>query len=226
MNMTWSVTMTTNKKIKNKFFLEFIEMLRVLLQSDAELVSDLQQASLDDFQKGKKDYLYNGPPNMDTVKLDFISKLFLQYMKSNRKQKNFEQPKAVDAVCVNNRNEWFLIEFKNQSVCNKNTFDEDKNIFSDIKKKMTESLWLLFSMDSMSDKSVFPTDITEFARNHITYIIVISSIKNTREYHLIRQSPENHYTPNSLKKYIGYYCKDVYMITELELPKFIKNFKL
>lgn len=200
-------------------------MLSGLLESDAELVSDLQQASLDDSQKGKKDYFYNSPPNMDTVKLDFISQLFLQYMKSNRKQKYFEQPKAVDAVCVDNRNEWFFIEFKNQYVCNKNTFDEDKNVFSDIKKKMRESLWLLFSMDSMSDKSIFQTDITEFARNHITYIIVISSKKNTREYNLIRQSPGNHYTPNALKKYIGYYCKDAYMITERELPRFINNFK-
>lgn len=89
---------------------------------------------------------------------------------------------------------------------------------------MLGSLWLLFTMGSFANQSLFYDDITAFARTHMTYIVVVSREKNPVEYQRIWQS-NGHYTPRYLESYVGYYFKDIYMISEKELPKFIKEFK-
>ena len=103
------------KTIRSKFFVDFCDIFKSLLSlNDTDIISNMCDASLDDSNKESLVYLYDGKyNNMDTVKLDDMTMPFLHYMKNERRLKYFEQPKAVDAICVNQNNEWFLIEFKN-----------------------------------------------------------------------------------------------------------------
>ena len=90
---------------------------------------------------------------------------------------------------------------------------------------MFGSLWLLLTLSSFSRKNVFGDDVTEFARTRFTYIAVVSREKNPDEFRRIHECPKNRYTPPYLRKYVGYYFKDVYMLTENEFSKFISDFK-
>lgn len=74
---------------------------------------------------------------------------------------------------------------------------------------------------------MFSGDITKFARENINYVIVGSQTKNTL-YQLNIQAAESvgmHYTPPGFEQFKGYYFKDVYMLTEIELRDFILHFK-
>lgn len=191
------------------------------------IVSDLKSASLDDSNKNNMYFLYENKPgegisiniDMDVIKLDDMTEPFKNYMKNVRNLKSFEQPHAVDAICVDRDNEWFLIEFKNCSL-------DDSEVRSSIRKKMFGSLWFIFTMSSIFSPTLFNTDITEFSRKHITYIVVVSRKKNPKEFHLIRRSPQLHFTPYYFEKYKGYYFKDVLLYTEDQFQYFVKNFKV
>jgi len=223
-----NVNKVKHHKIQNKHFIGFCRLFNNLFGLDYEkILSNMREASLDDNDKNNKIYLYNSNyAEMDTVKLDDMTIPFLEYMQYVRRLKYFKQPKAVDAVCVDNRNEWFLIEFKNCPIYKNNNSNQfNSEVLTSIRQKMLGSLWFLFTMDSFMNNSIFGDDVTEFARKHITYIVVVSREKNQQEYQRIRQSNNNLYTPNYLKQYVGYYFKDIYLFTEHELEKFIINFK-
>ncbi len=217
------------KKIRNKYFTDFCDIFKSLLSlNGTDIISNMREASLDDNKKATDIYLYDEKDNnLDAVKLDDMTKPFLHYMKNERKLEFFKQPKVVDAICVNQNNEWFLIEFKNCELY-KTTPKGDKlnsDVISSIRQKMFGSLWFLFTLASFTHKELFGDDITEFARTHFTYIAVVSREKNTDEYRRILESTNHLYTPDYLNKYVGYYFKDVYLFTEKELSKFINNFK-
>lgn len=206
--------------IKNntEYFKNFHEMLHDLFNlKEKEIVSDMRTASYDDENDF---YLYNNENNlmnMEVVKLDDMTEYFSHYMQQERSLRNFTQTQAVDAICINNKNDWFFIEFKNRKY--------DSDVISDVKKKIFKSLWFVSSMNSFAGTNLFPDmDFADFARQHIIYIVVISREKNPTEYHRIHQSNNNLYTPDNFKKYIGYYFKDMYLFTEQETYKFIKNF--
>ena len=112
--------------IKNntEYFKNFREMLHNFLKlEESKIASDMREASFDD---KKNFYLYSNEDkllNMEVVKLDDMTEQFFHYMQKERKLKEFKQPQAVDAVCINNKNDWFFIEFKNGKVIN---FDAKK----------------------------------------------------------------------------------------------------
>ena len=217
------------KVLRSKYFVDFCDVFGSLLNLDrTDIISNLRDASLDDSGREATVYLFDGKiNNMDAIKLDDMTVPFLQYMKTERHLKDFEQPKAVDAICANQNNEWFLIEFKNCPIYKSTSKGNElnKEVISSIRQKMFGSLWLLFSMASFAHKDLFGDDITEFARTHFTYIAVVSREKNPDEFRRIHESPNYCYTPSYLKKYVGYYFKDVYMMTENEFSRFINDFK-
>ncbi len=218
-----AVNKTNYIKIKNQNFSKFCCAIEQLMNLP-KVKSSMRDASLDDSDKNHQEYLYDAKYlDMDVVKLDDISRYFKEYMNNNRNNKDFNQPMAVDAVCIDKDGNWYLIEFKNRKLYKDGKVDHV--IISDVKKKLIESLWLLFSIDSMSASQLFPTDITDFARKHVTYIVVVRRDKNPEEYHRIRQSEKNHYTPKYLNQYKGYYFKDIFLFSENELGSFIKEFK-
>lgn len=229
-----------NAKIKRSqsIFERFCSSVQDLLGIEDSIVSDLHSASVDS-SGSSPTYIYN-ETRIDTeiVKLDDITQKLQEYMRETRRCPFFEQPEAVDAVCVNQKNEWLLIEFKNAPIRKKKS-KEKKNdtrkkkddegdlnseVITSIRHKMQSSLWILFTMNSFSNGNLYGDDVTEFARNHVTYIVVVSREKNTEEYHRICQSYKRLYTPNYFRKYVGYMFKDVYLFTEQELASYIKKY--
>lgn len=158
--------------------------------------------------------------NMEVIKLDEYTKDFNQKRRIEMPElREGHQPMAVDAVCVNKNNEWFLIEFKNEPI---------ENILKSTPKKMHSSLWLIaFLYSKLSEKIANESDILKFARENITFITVVSSDKNEEFDEAIGANWEENgafYTPDKFMKYKGYYFKDIYILTEVGLKFFIKNF--
>ena len=213
------------RKITNCNFSNFCSMVTDLLKI-TNVRSNLIEASKDD---SKDMYLYNDSRlNMECIEPDKISSHFLNYMKKQRKAVDLEQPKAVDALCIDKKNNFYMIEFKNRKLYkDEKDIEYDSDIRKDLKGKMFQTLWMLLSMDSMAESNLLGSDVIEFARNHVVYIIVISREKNRKENNRIHQAEamKRHYTPDIYKKYKGYYLKDVYMLTEIELGNFIRKFK-
>lgn len=213
------------RKITNCYFSNFCGMVTDLLNIP-NVRSDLIEASKDDSNDVN---LYNDSRlNMECIEPDKVSSHFLNYMKKQRKAVDLEQPKAVDALCIDKKNNFYMIEFKNRKLYKDEKDNEyDSDIRKDLKGKMFQTLWMLLSMDSMAESNLLSSDVIEFARNHVVYIIVISRQKNIKEYNRIHQAEamNQHYTPDIYKKYKGYYLKDVYMLTELEFRNFILHFK-
>jgi len=212
------------KKNTNRHFKNLCSLL-TKLEDITDPVSDLRSASLDYSDKKEQIYLYDskdGPVriDMDVIKLDDMTESFKKYMVKNHKLTAFEQPKAVDAVCIDRDNEWFLIEFKNCKIKN------NSSVLSSIRGKMFGSLWFISSLSSFFKADLFGDDFTDFSRRHITYIVVASREKNTDDYDLLRKSFGGQYTPYYFEKYKGYYFKDVLLYTEEQFQYFVRDIKL
>lgn len=212
------------KKITNPHFRNFIEAVNYCCgkaSNDKAFLSNMSAASYSDNDKVSfysEDFL-DPFINMETLKLDEISKYRRQMLELPEKSWFNEFP-AVDAICIDSNNEWFFIEFKNAKV--------EKQITS-IKQKMLNSLWFCFYMLSKSNKDddILNSDAIKFSREHITYIVVIKRDKNIEDAKEIeeKESINEHYNHRKLIEVIGYYFKDVYMLTEYEFRDFILQFK-
>lgn len=209
------------KQIDNKHHKKLCEVFEKYCSGAVELCSaTMKDASLDDSNKNNKVYVYNYENyDMNILKLDEFSKI----IKNIRTGQGYQPyiPSAVDAVCIDFENNWYLIEFKNQEFGGR--------MVKSIKDKMLSSLWILFYAYSITGNisCISDNDIIKFAKEKVTYIVVCSKDKNLHNANLIHQAEEikKHYTPNELQPYINYYFKDVYLYTEYELRKFIVNFK-
>lgn len=205
------------KRIENKYYKKFCEVLETYYSGAVEKCSaTMKEASLDDSNKKNYVYVYNYDDyDMEVLKLDEFSKL---YNPDN-------SPSAVDAICIDSENNWYLIEFKNSEFKGKT--------LNSVKKKMLSSLWLLFYTYSITKNISYITenlsynDIIKFSREHIVYIVVCSSDKNLDIASNIQEAEDmnEHYIPRELKHYIGYYFKNVYLYNEQAFKKFIVNFK-
>ncbi len=212
------------KKITNYHFHNFKEAVNNCCgraSGDDIFLSDMSTAS---YSNAEKNSFYSEKflkpfINMETIKLDDISK-YRKQMLGLPEKSCFNEFPAVDAVCIDRNNEWFFIEFKNAKV---------ENQISSIKQKMLNSLWFCFYMLSKSgkDDEVLNSDAIKFSREHITYIVVIKRDKNIDDAKEIEEKEcvNKHYTHRKLIEVIGYYFKDVYMLTEYEFRDFILNFK-
>ncbi len=214
----------THKAIRNEHFIKLKDIICSCIDNYIDcksLISDIHNASFDD---KNNEYVYpnNSEINLDTIKLDDITEYRKELIGLN-KGCRFDPLSAVDAICINQQNEWFFIEFKNGAI-------SDTKTMRSIKKKMIHSLWFipfLYSKSGESLDELFSDDFSKFARENITYIIVGSQSKN-KLYHANVQALESsgkHYTPPGFEQFIGYYFKDIYMLTELELRNFILNFQ-
>lgn len=211
------------KQIDNKYYKKLCEVFEEYYSGAVELCSTtMKEASLDDRDKNSKVYVYNYENyDMKILKLDEFSELIADKRK-NSGHKKLTVP-AVDAVCVDSENNWYLIEFKNQN------FRDAKN---SIKEKALNSLWLLFYTYSVtkhiSDISENKdNDIIKFAKEHVTYIIICSHEENLDMANVIhmKEAMNEHYTLTILDQYIDFCFKEVYVYTEQELRKFIENFR-
>lgn len=211
------------KTIENEHYRKLCDAISSYCGEDKsrECFAAMKEASYDDENKTS---VYDFEPDMEVLKLDDFSQILGHAHHESIKAKypsesGLQQhtPSAVDAVCIDENNNWYLIEFKNQKI--------DSKVLGSVKKKMLSSLWLLFHTYSLNGKHI--DDITKFAREKITYILVCSRSKNRSDAMIIHQKEENgeHYTPKGLYGYIDYYFKDVYVYTEAELRSFIAKFR-
>jgi hypothetical protein len=209
------------KKIQNEYFSNFCDVIKRSLTDTSKFencLSDMISASEDDCNHKN---VYDFPEhNMEVIKLDEYTKDFNIKRRSEMPEINEHQPSAVDAICINKSNEWFLIEFKNEELARAK---------KEARKKMLESLWLIaFLYSKLSEKFADETDFLKFARENITFIVVVSSDKNLGEINAIGTTWEENgqfYTPESYYKYKGYYFKDLYVLTEAGLRFFIELFE-
>lgn len=211
------------KKLTNNYFIKFCEVIQHSLTDPSKFndcLSDIISASEDN---NNHKLVYKGEKfNMEVIRLDEYTKDFAKkrLIELPNLKNNMHQPKAVDAVCVNRNNEWFLIEFKNEPL---------KNVLNTTPKKMHSSLWLIaYLYSKLSEKiSDEELDILKFAREKITFITVVSSEKNEDNLEAIGLTWEENgsfYTPDKFLKYKGYYFKDIYILTEIGLKFFIEKF--
>ncbi len=215
--------MMRHKSINNAHFNKLKSVINSCVgscMSGQSIVSNIQDASLDD-NKGVYVYPSTSPINLDVIKLDDLTK-YLKFLLPS--QTNFNQLSGVDAICIDAQNEWYFFEFKNSDI--KGHPEQRKSI----RKKMLESLWYIFFMYSKAGVNInqlFYGDFTKFAVKHINYIIVGSQSKNTLYAQNIyaAESSGTHYTPPGFEQFVGYYFKNVYMLTELEIRNFIRDFK-
>lgn len=182
-----------------------------------DCLSDMISASEDDCNH---QIVYDYPDiNMEVIKLDEYTKDFNNKRRSEMPGLHEHQPSAVDAICINKANEWFLIEFKNQKL------SDAKN---SIRRKMFESLWLIaFLYSKLSEKFADETDFINFSRENITFIAVVSSDKNPDIAGALGATWEENgpfYSPDMLRRYKGFCFKDAYALTESGLRFFIRHF--
>ena len=209
------------KKIQNKHFVKFCDVIkRSLIDASKydDCLSDMISASVDD---ANHSIVYNDHMfNMEVVKLDEYTRDFNQKRRIEMPELKVDHtPAAVDAICINKENEWFLIEFKNEPI---------RNILKSTPKKMLSSLWLIaFLYSKLSERIADETDFLKFAREKVTFITVVSSEKNEDDIETIGTTWErdaSFYTPPKFVKYKGYYFKDVYVLTESGMRFFIELF--
>ena len=209
------------KKITNEYFKTFCDVIKSSLVDQNNFnacLSDMINASEDevDHENVYSDENYN----MEVIKLDEYTKDFNRMRRLEIPElKEDHQPKAVDAVCVNKENNWFLIEFKHQSL---------KSALKSSPAKMHSSLWLIaFLYSKLSKKIADEADVLKFARENVTFITVVSSEKNGDLDETIGATWEEggaFYTPKKFMKYKGYYFKYIYILTEVGLRFFINSF--
>ena len=233
------------RKIRNEHFKTLCDVIQEVigeyLPSGSEVLSTMIEASVDDHDDEKVRLYNEREMNLETIKPDDLTQYLCKILKLKEKDvKHFEQLPAADAICIDAHNEWYVFEFKNSDIGrigtnrkNKPQADSNNNknsTINSIRKKMLNTIWFVFYLYSKTERDVmehFNGDMVEFARKHITYIIVGNEKNNTRYTRIIREklSAKQHFTPPGFEQYIDYYFKDVYMLTEKELRSFIRDFK-
>lgn len=209
------------KKITNEYFINFCNVIKSSLTDEdyfCQCLSSMKNAS-EDIEN--QIFVYDGEQDMEVIKLDEYTKDFDKWRHLQLPElKESHKPCAVDAVCINKSNEWFLIEFKNEFL---------ERALNTVPKKLLSSLWLIgYLFSKSSHKFSEENDFVKFARENITFITVVNSEKNTDIEETIgtfwnKDGP--FYTPSKFKKYKGYYFKNIYLLTELGLKSFIISFE-
>ncbi len=208
------------KRITNDYFKGFCDVIKRSLSDSSKYTDCLQEITNASEDDDNHVLVYSDTSHdMAIIKLDEYTKDFQQKRRAEYPMIQDHQPKAVDAVCVNKRNDWFLIEFKNQPL---------NSVLKSSPPKMLSSIWLIaFLYSNLSEQISTESDILKFAREHITYITVVSSDKNEEYTEAIGTTWEEDgtfYTPRKFLKYKGYYFKDIYVLTERGLSFFIEKF--
>lgn len=211
-------------------FDNFSEMISAYLKINAvniDYISNLKDCSLNDSKNEASKFLCEKEVFSDikVINMDVIA----QQAYKNPLDAKIKAINTVDSFLINNKNEWFLIEFKDSPITSKTTPIKNKIV------KKAYANWymildILYKMRNSSFKyEKFNYDNpTEFSKLHVTYILVCSFDKNPSMYKQIKNShlQNEKYTPPFMEPLKGYLFKDVYAYTELDLEmKFISKLR-
>lgn len=186
-----------------------------------ELETSLHDASFNDNNRNQS-FLYNGKKDLSVISMDCISK------EGYRKLRGVEDVdkclNTTDAFIINEKNEWYFIEFKDSTI--------GKSSKSITAKGMANFLLLLSILYEIGiDKCSGLIDLSNpmsFARNHFIYIVVCNSDKDEYTYEQVRNLDRvgEVYTPHCLYKFKEYLFKDAYVYTEDYFEqRFVKRFQ-
>ena len=163
--------------------------------------------------------------DMDT----FSQKVFtrLKYSPSElteQKDINKLAMSTVDALLIDKNNEWFFIEFKNQKISNSK---------DSVSKKAYQNYYLLMSLfydysRNYKNSSFSISNPLKFAKNHITYILVVSEEENQRDVqkmHNISLAGE-YFRPDFMDRLRHYLFKDAYVYLPSDFERdFVNKFE-
>lgn len=216
--------------MKNNFdkFAQLVNSYLLQYNVNVDILSKLHETS-----KSKPNsclpiiYVYNGKQELDVIDMDFIARN--GYKNIKKPTEVIENPiNTADAFLINSNNDWYLIEFKDS------TIKSDKQGLKDNILKKAYSNWymILDILYEMKNSEVAYTDFyydnpMQFAREHVSYILVCSTEKNPLIYKLIKECElsKSTYTPPFMSRLRGYLFKDAFVFTEDFLErKFVRNF--
>ena len=179
---------------------------------DEPFVSTLYETSLND---AENTYLYKGKVNLEVISMDLLAKKAYKIIKDADSKEN--PVNTADAFLINKENEWYFIEFKDTPINAGN-----QSVKSSILKKAYANWYMvldiLYSMkEIMETNSIFEKDNpVQFAKEHVSYILVCNSQKNANIYNQVKNSSliGKKYTPGFMRRLKYYLFKDAYVYTE------------
>lgn len=165
--------------------------------------------------------------DMDTFAQQVYTKLrFPPDELINRKHINDLAVSSVDSFVVDRNNEWFFIEFKNTPLSNDKM---KKNVVEKAYQNFYMLMSLLLENKNKSNVSFFDfTNPVLFAKEHVTYILVVSEEKNmcdVLKLHNAALAGEK-FRPDYMNKLRHYIFKDAYVCLPSDFEReFVKTFQ-
>lgn len=220
--------MKTTKYLQFKHFLSKFNIYK----NSANLETTLYHASYDN---DKKIFVYDKNfKNLKVLDFDcFAQKIYLHQHFSELELIEFAKQRStdsyalssVDAFLVDCKDNWYFIEFKNRKIDKAN---DKKNITNKAFQNLYWITDLFLSNKRKKNKPFFNyTNPLQFARDKITYILVVSDNENNSYKKIIidLENANDHYRPVYLDKLRHYIYKDAYVYTaELFENYFVKKF--
>lgn len=206
-------------------FDEFLDLLKRYFQNydlDFDMVSSLHDCSEND---SDHNFVYNGK-ELRVITMDSVAKHGYIVAKKAKSKDNWVS--TADSFVISRDNEWYLIEFKDSKV-NANNDKVKRSVLKKVYENWYMILDILYTMKDELPLGAFDfNNPVDFAKNHVHYILVCSSEKNSEVYKQIK----NHaligevYTPPFMQRIKDYLFRDAYIFTEIDLErKFVEKFK-
>lgn len=208
------------KEILKQFSDKYVT--RIIIESKMSDVSEDKAASK---RTEKKVLLYeDNRKDMQVIDMDEIAHKAYRVARYPESVKEDDSLASADAFVINADNMWYFIEFKNQEI----TKAKD----SVTKKAYQNWYWLVDVLREMKDTIQYNNfnyeDPISFARENVTYILVVSQEKNynnVKKMHDCKLAGQK-FLPQFMEKLEKYTFKETYVYTpEMFEQKFVKKFE-
>ena len=208
------------KEILKQFSDKYVT--KIIIESKMSDVSEDKAASK---RTEKKVLLYeDNRMDMQVIDMDEIAHKAYRVARYPESVKEDDSLASADAFVINADNIWYFIEFKNQEI----TKAKD----SVTKKAYQNWYWLVDVLREMKDTIQYNNfnyeDPISFARENVTYILVVSQEKNynnVKKMHDCKLAGQK-FLPQYMEKLEKYTFKETYVYTpEMFEQKFVKKFE-
>lgn len=208
------------KEILKQFSDKYVT--KIIIESKMSDVSEDKAASK---RNEKKVLLYeDNRKDMQVIDMDEIAHKAYRVARYPESVKEDDSLASADAFVINADNMWYFIEFKNQEI----TKAKD----SVTKKAYQNWYWLVDVLREMKDTIQYNNfnyeDPISFARENVTYILVVSQEKNynnVKKMHDCKLAGQK-FLPQYMEKLEKYTFKETYVYTpETFEQKFVKKFE-
>lgn len=208
------------KEILKQFSDKYVT--RIIIESKMSDVSKDKAASK---RTEKKVLLYeDNRKDMQVIDMDEIAHKAYRVARYPESVKEDDSLASADAFVINADNMWYFIEFKNQEIA--------KAKDSVTKKAYQNWYWLVDVLREMKDTIQYNNfnyeDPISFARENVTYILVVSQEKNynnVKKMHDCKLAGQK-FLPQYMEKLEKYTFKETYVYTpEMFEQKFVKKFE-